>query len=118
MSRDSAPTEPMGAVAPAVHTIDDVARSICEWLTSYLANVLALPTDEIDDSRTFQQYGLDSSAAVGLTGDLADWLGCDIDPAAAYEHPSIRAFTAALARRQDVVHAYRARIGDGHRSAA
>ncbi|MDK2122758.1 acyl carrier protein [Parachitinimonas caeni] len=69
---------------------------IIDWLRQYIGDVLALPEDEIDIDASFQQLGLDSSAAVGMTGDLADWLGRDIDAAAAYDHPTIRGLAKAL----------------------
>ncbi|MES2355417.1 MAG: acyl carrier protein [Pseudomonadota bacterium] len=75
----------------------EIEQSIVEWLKNYLADLLNLSVDELDRSITFQQYGLDSSAAVGLSGDLGMWLGCDIDPAIAYEFPSINELAKALA---------------------
>jgi acyl carrier protein len=70
---------------------------IIAWLREYIADILGLPAEKIDAEASFQQLGLDSSAAVGMTGDLAGWLGIDIDAAAAYDHPSIAALARALA---------------------
>src|ERR1043166_9579244 len=76
---------------------DDVERSIAEWLARYLADVLNLSVHEVKGTTSFEQYGLDSSGAVGLAGDLANWLGCNIDPTVTYEHPTINALAGALA---------------------
>ncbi|MEK6317673.1 MULTISPECIES: acyl carrier protein [Burkholderia] len=70
---------------------------IVQWLREYIADILRLPVEKIEVDASFQQLGLDSSAAVGMTGDLADWLGVEIDPAAAYDHPSIGALAGMLA---------------------
>ena len=87
---DAAPLEP----TYAEQTRDE---SIVAWLREYIAGILGVPVEKIDSDASFQQLGLDSSAAVGMTGDLADWLGIEIDPAAAYDYPSIGALAGRLA---------------------
>lgn len=59
------------------------------WLVSYLANLLEIKADEVDTTIPFDRYGLDSVVAVGLTGDLEDWMGCAIDPTILYDYPTI-----------------------------
>jgi acyl carrier protein len=77
-----------------------------------LAELLGLPQSAVDSSARFERHGLDSAALVGMTGELADWLGCDVEPAAAYEYPSVDALAAALASRETVQLAYSARRRD------
>jgi acyl-CoA synthetase (AMP-forming)/AMP-acid ligase II len=43
-----------------------------------------------------RHYGLDSSAAVGLTGDLEDWLETEIDPTLLYDYPTVEAIVKHL----------------------
>lgn len=74
----------------------DQQDRIVQWLRQYIADVLSVPPGSIDVEASFQQIGLDSSAAVGMTGDLGDWLGRDLDPAIAYDHTSISALSRAL----------------------
>jgi acyl carrier protein len=50
------------------------ATEIQAWIVSYLAQLLEINPDEVDTAIPFDQYGLDSSAAVGMTGDLEDWM--------------------------------------------
>ncbi len=59
------------------------------WLVSYLANLLSVADEDVDVKIPFERYGLDSSAAVGLTGDLEDWLGHEIEPTLLYDYPTI-----------------------------
>jgi acyl carrier protein len=66
------------------------------WLVSYLASLLALPEDEISRTLTFEQFGLDSAAAVAMTGDLARWLGSDLDPNLASKHKTIASLAGHL----------------------
>ncbi len=64
-------------------------EEIQAWLVSYLANLLNVKDEEVDVKIPFERYGLDSSAAVGLTGDLEDWLGSEIEPTLLYDYPTI-----------------------------
>ncbi|HAX75260.1 MAG TPA: phosphopantetheine-binding protein [Cyanobacteria bacterium UBA11372] len=73
------------------------AAAIQAWIVSYLAQLLEIQPDEIDTEIPFDQYGLDSSAAVGMTGDLEDWMGRKIDPTLLYDYPTIQALAQHLA---------------------
>jgi len=53
--------------------------NIQAWIVSHMASLLDVPEAQIDVSRTFEQYGLDSIAAVALLSDLGVWLGKDLD---------------------------------------
>lgn len=66
------------------------------WLIAYLARLLGVEEREVDPSFSFELYGLDSTAAVGLSGDLGELLGNEFDPAIAYDHPSIDALVEHL----------------------
>jgi acyl carrier protein len=73
------------------------AAEIQVWIVAYIAKLLEVAPDEVDVTIPFDRYGLDSSAAVGLTGDLADWLGEDIDPTLIYDYPTIEGLVHYLA---------------------
>jgi acyl carrier protein len=66
------------------------------WIVSYLAELLEVNPEEIDVTKPFERYGLDSSAAVGMTGDLEDWLGIEIDPTLLYDYPTVEALVHHL----------------------
>ena len=78
------------AAAPAVPD----AEAVKQWLIAYIADMLEFERSEVNPKLPLGRYGLDSTAAVGLTGDLGNWLGCDIDPQVLYEHKSIDALAA------------------------
>ena len=67
-----------------------------DWLVASIAQLLDINPEEIDVSTPFDSYGMDSSAAVGLTGDLETWLKCQIDPTVVYYHPTIKALVKHL----------------------
>ena len=70
---------------------------IQDWVVAYLADLLEIEPEEIDVTVPFERYGLDSSAAVALTGDLEDWLEVEIDPTLLYDYPTVEALVKYLA---------------------
>jgi acyl carrier protein len=72
------------------------ATEIQGWIISYLAKFLEVEPDELDVKIPFDRYGLDSSAAIGMTGELENWLGCPIDPTLIYDYPTIESFAQHL----------------------
>lgn len=73
------------------------APEIESWLVSYLANLLVIPESEVGRTLTFEQFGLDSAASVAMTGDLARWLGTDLDPNVASRHKTVSALAGHIA---------------------
>jgi len=67
------------------------------WLVTKLAAALGLGPDEIHVEAPFARHGLNSLAAVGLTGELAEWLGRSLAPTLLYEYPSIASLSRYLA---------------------
>ena len=72
-------------------------RELEGWLADYIGELLAVPSAEIDRNSTFQSFGVDSANAIGITGELEDWLGIPIDPEVAYDYPTIRSLGQYLA---------------------
>ncbi|MFN6516221.1 MAG: acyl carrier protein [Nostoc sp. CreGUA01] len=73
------------------------AAKVKEWLISYLSELVEISPDKIDVKNSFERYGLDSSAAMVLTGDLGDWLGKDLEPTLVYDYPTIAGLAEHLA---------------------
>ena len=71
-------------------------REIQNWIVNYLAEILELKPDSIDVKIPFDRYGLDSTAAIGMTGELEDWLGTEIDPTLLYDYPTVEDFARHL----------------------
>jgi acyl carrier protein len=71
--------------------------AIQDWLVSYLSQLLAIDKNEVEVTTSFDRYGLDSSATIGLTTDLGDYLGRSIDPTITYDYPSIESLSEHLA---------------------
>jgi acyl carrier protein len=71
-------------------------KALEQWLATWLAQALQLPLAEIDVTRPFADYGLDSVAAVELTEALQTVLQQPLSPTLAYEYPTIEAVAAYL----------------------
>lgn len=75
---------------------------IQDWLVSYLAELLEIESDEVDVTIPFDRYGLDSSAAMGLIGDIQDCINLNLKPTTLYNYPTIEALTEYLAQLADI----------------
>src|ERR1700675_2033706 len=78
------------------------AEVIQAWLVSKLSERLGIESHEIDIREPFASYGLGSTEAVSLAGELAEWLGRKLSPALVYEYPTIEALARHLAGSTDV----------------
>jgi acyl carrier protein len=80
-------------------------RELEAWLRQYLSKLLRVRSGEVDVDVPFRQYGLDSTAAVGLSADLSDLMGVDLPDDLADRFQTIRALVEHLAtlpgRRED-----------------
>ena len=75
------------------------AEEIQDWMVAYLAQQMQVPADSIDISAPFESLALDSATAIGMTGDLEQWLGRTIDPTVVYDYPTIEEIAEYLATR-------------------
>jgi acyl carrier protein len=69
-----------------------------QWLLTFLTERLAIPESAIDPHLAFPAYGLDSSALVGLTAELGEWLGQPLDPVLLYDFKDIHSLARAVGR--------------------
>ena len=78
-------------------------EAIREWLVAQLAERLLVDTAEIDVREPLTSYGLDSIQAMGLIGDLEDWLGRPLSLTVVDDYPSIEALVGHLVEGPDGV---------------
>ncbi|HEV3036490.1 MAG TPA: acyl carrier protein [Candidatus Angelobacter sp.] len=72
-------------------------ESIQAWLIEQVSRLTGLSAEEIDITEPFASYGLNSVAAAGLSGELADWLGEDLPPTITWDYPSVKLLAGYLA---------------------
>ncbi|MCC5600913.1 AMP-binding protein [Nostoc favosum] len=78
-------------------------KEIQTWLISHLSIYLKIPPDEIDIQEPFTGYGLDSAVAVSLTGELAQWIGCELEITLFWEYPDIETLAKFLAVKSQLL---------------
>src|SRR5216684_3853548 len=86
-----------GLVTAAEARPAPTAEQIRHWLLSYVAQLLESDEASIAADIPFQRFGMDSSAAVGMAGDLEEWLGFEVQPTLPYDYPTIDALAHQLA---------------------
>ncbi len=80
--------------APASGHAD--AAAIRAFLVGKVAEVLGVDAGTLDPSAEILSYGIDSIAMFEVVGELAQWLGREVDATLLWEHPSIDATSAFL----------------------
>lgn len=67
----------------------ETAREIESWLVNHLAETLGVEKAEIDIRKPFVSYGLDSAQAIGLVGDLEEYIDRPLSPTLIWDYPNI-----------------------------
>ncbi len=78
------------------------SAEIVGWLVARLAATLNLDASAVDLHRPFASFGLGSLQAVGLAGDLEEWLGRPLAPTLIYDHPTIETLARHLAGENEL----------------
>lgn len=68
------------------------------WLVNSISELLNIDPNQIDPTVSLETYGLDSSTAVILSGDLQDWLGFPLDPTIFFDYPTIEQISDHLSQ--------------------
>lgn len=76
--------------------------SLETWLISKVAENLEIDAKEIDIHEPFVSFGLDSAQAVGLAGDLEEWLGKKLSPTLVWDYPTIESLATFLAEDETI----------------
>jgi acyl transferase domain-containing protein/acyl carrier protein len=72
------------------------AAAVRAWLVERLAGQLGLEPATLDVKRALVEYGLNSAQAVGLSGELQEWLGRPLAPTLLYAYPTIETLAQHL----------------------
>jgi len=66
------------------------------WLVTKISSLTGVQEKEISVEQPFARFGLDSVAAVSLSGELEDRLGTKLSPRVLYDYPSVKALADHL----------------------
>lgn len=64
-------------------------EAVARWLTGYLSTLLEIDISQVDTSMSFDDYGIDSRDALGMVGDLGDWLDVELEPTIIHDYQTI-----------------------------
>ncbi len=109
--KQTAETEPASAgdetfVRP-VKGKDEQVIAIENFLISQIAEAINVPKEQVDIRKPFISFGMDSAQAVGLAGDLEDFLGRTLPPTLIWDYPTIEELARYLAQEEIVPSAKR-----------
>jgi acyl carrier protein len=77
-------------------------ESLRAWLIDHLAERVRIAPEEVDTTKTFEEYGLDSRVAVQVSGALEKVLERRLSPALLYDHQTIDDLSSHLARELEL----------------
>jgi thioesterase domain-containing protein/acyl carrier protein len=95
----------MSAPTPESHPThgNSSAAEIRSWIVGELSKSLKVDASTVDPSAPLLSLGVDSLAAIGMSGGLASWLGRDVPATLLWDYPSIDAIADALAAQIDAL---------------
>lgn len=73
------------------------ALSVAAWIKNWMGSEFQIDAASIEDDARFAAFGMDSVAAMLLTGALETWTGADLPPSLVWEHRSITALANHIA---------------------
>jgi len=76
---------------------DPMEAAIERWLIDKIATLTGQPASSIDPDRPVEIYGLTSVMAVGMSADLEDWLGIEVEATIVWDYPTLAGMAAHLA---------------------
>ncbi len=74
-------------------------EDVRDWLTRTVAHVSGVDATQVDPTVSFASYGITSTDAVGISGELEELLGVALAPTLLYEYSSINQLAAHLVGR-------------------
>lgn len=99
---------------PGSPRVDGFRAAVIEkWLAEKLSDLLGVEAREIDLREPFASYGMGSTEAVTLSGELGEWLGLKVPADLAYEFPTIESLARHLSGSAEASRSAPAASSDG-----
>lgn len=76
------------------------SQDVKEWLVKKIAFKLEIAEKEVDVHQFFDDFALDSTEALVLSGELENWLGFELETTALWYHPTISELSEYIAQKQ------------------
>ncbi len=78
-------------------TSEITVETVRRWLVEKLAHRLGVEESDIDVNQYFDEFDLDSTEALVLSGELESWLGFELETTALWYHPTIATLAEYIA---------------------
>ena len=88
--------EPVAEPAPHGGTDFRCRESVQIWLSERIASYLALSRDDVETTRPVAEYGMNSSVAMQLLGDITEGIEKEVEPTLIWEYPTIDALSEKI----------------------
>ncbi|MEU3201996.1 MULTISPECIES: acyl carrier protein [unclassified Streptomyces] len=75
-------------------------QAVQEWLVEKVAHKLGVPQSEVNPDQYFDEFDLDSTEALVLSGELENWLGFELETTALWYHPTINELSRYIVQKQ------------------
>ncbi len=72
-------------------------NQLAAWMGEWMERELGVAREQVDATRPFVGYGMDSIHATMLVGDLEELLGRRLPPTLTWDHPTVDALAVHLA---------------------
>jgi acyl carrier protein len=95
LTDDARGEEAHGARRASAGDAAEVER-IRAWLIAEVAELLSVAPESLDAQEPLSNYGLSSMTGLMLSGEIEEWLGLTLDPAVAWEYPTIESLAQYL----------------------
>lgn len=79
--------------------LDRAVETIEEWLLNWVVERVGIDPADIDRTKPFAEFGVDSLSAVELSGELEDEFGVPVTSVVAWNHPTPAALSRYLAEQ-------------------
>lgn len=76
------------------------ADEVRDWLVGKIAHRLGVSTDQVNVDQYFDEFDLDSTEALVLSGELENWLGFELETTALWYHPTINELANYIVEKQ------------------
>ena len=72
-------------------------QDISQRLTEMVGARMGVPADQVSVDQYFDDFGLDSTEALVLAGELESWIGFELPTTALWYHPTIAELSTFIA---------------------
>ena len=83
------------------------AEKVRGWLVDKISYKLGVSSDKVDVDMYFDEFDLDSTEALVLSGELENWLGFELETTALWYHPTIAELSQYIAEQHGTAQAER-----------